>query len=199
MTPDRALRRIVAPTLLAAAVAALAACGGPGPSESVSAGQAGPTTEAAPPSSTTAPPATATTDAPAPPTTEAAAVATTAPPSDAGTSPVRGLSPAQLRAAVLAAPSGPAKRSGGATVERIDLPDGPTVWRVRIPGRFPVRAERATVAVGARDVGEGIVTPQLDALVAVTTDPAGLVAGAPVTYRWGQEPSVAAGKLEVAR
>ncbi len=69
---------------------------------------------------------------------------------------------------------------------------------MRIPGSFPVRSARVQVLVGGRAVGAGMVTSELDGLVAVTVDPAGLVRGAAVSYRWEGRPAVAAGTLEVA-
>jgi len=156
-----------------AAVAALAGCGGDAPAE-VGAGQA--------PS-----PATASTT-----TTVAAAGAP-------GPSPVAGLDAAQLQAAVAAAPPPAGRRVTGPVAEPITLEDGRTVWRVRIPGSFPARSAQVSVAVGGRDLGPAVTPPTLDALVVVTTDARGLTAGAPVTYRWGSEPAVAAGPLEVVR
>jgi hypothetical protein len=154
-------------------------------------GEAGATTTAEPPVSTAVPPV--------PPSTTSST--TTAPPPPEGTaaSPVEGLSAAELRAAVEIEPSGAVRRLGGPTLESVRTPQGATVLRVRIPGPFPVRAARVEVLVGDRTVGEGIVAPDLSALTAVTLDGSGLVAGAPVSYRWeGAEP-VAVGPLGVVR
>ncbi|MBI2709323.1 MAG: hypothetical protein HYX34_06470 [Actinobacteria bacterium] len=76
---------------------------------------------------------------------------------------------------------------------------GRLVHRVRIPGRFPPRDARAVVSVGGRAIGVGVETPEGDALVAATFDASALVAGAPVTIRWGDAPAVDAGALEVLR
>jgi hypothetical protein len=110
---------------------------------------------------------------------------------------VADLTPADLRRAV-EAPVATATRSlHGPTAERIRIGDR-TVWRVRIPGEFEVRSARVRVTVGATVVGAGIVTPHLDALVAVTTDPAALASGAAVSYQWQGGPVVPAGRLAVA-
>ncbi|HEU5151798.1 MAG TPA: hypothetical protein VFU19_14955 [Iamia sp.] len=138
-----------------------------------------------------------TTPAPAPAPTEPAPSTEPAPPG--GDSPVDGLSAAQLRTVVEAPPSGTAaRRRTGPVADRVTV-DGRTVWRITIPGTYDLLSSRITVTVGGTDVGEGIIAPDLTALVAVVADPAVLVAGAPVAYRWGAGDPVAAGRLEVAR
>lgn len=120
-----------------------------------------------------------------------------APAGDPGESPVDGLDAAELQAAVVAPVPPAASRAARPTVDRVALPDGRTVWRVRIPGTVPARSARATISVGDREIGVAVTPPDLSALVAVTTDGTGLVAGAPVTYRWEGAEAVAAGALEV--
>lgn len=121
-------------------------------------------------------------------------------PSGDGASPVDGLTAAQLRQVVEAppAPAPAAQRRNGPVADRVAVA-GRTVWRITVPGTFDVLSAQVVVAVGGRDVGIGVLTPDLDALVAVTTDPAVVAAGAPVTYRWGAADPVAAGALEVVR
>lgn len=117
-----------------------------------------------------------------------------------GPSPVEGLTAAELRSAVEAppAPALAGRRGRGPVADQVTV-GGRTVWRITIPGTFDVLSSRIVVAVGGRDVGEGVVTADLSALVAVATDPAVVVAGAPVTYRWGATAPVEAGRLEVVR
>ncbi len=79
------------------------------------------------------------------------------------------------------------------------LADGRTAWRVTIPGEFPLRSARLSVTVGGRTVGEGIATPDGSALVAVTLDKTGPVAGAPVTWGPPGQTPTAAGPLAVIR
>lgn len=177
-----------------------AACGGGDRPTQVAAGGDPTLTTAA-----TDPATTATTDA-APSTTVApAAPATTtstsvAPPAGpSAASPVEGLDAQELKAAV-EAPVGRAVRSaGGPTVDRVTLPDGTTVWRVRVPGTFPARSARVAISVGGRVVGEGVLASDLQSLTAVTTDGAGLTAGRTVSYQWEGGPSVPAGTLAVIR
>lgn len=120
-------------------------------------------------------------------------------PGDPGPSPVEGLDAERLQEAVAAPlPSGARGRTGP-VADRVQVTGGAEVWRVRIPGSFPPRAARATVTVGGTDVGPAVESPDLTALVAVTTDPALLVDGAAVTYRWEQGDPVDAGTLEVVR
>lgn len=174
--------RLVAPLLL---IVTLAACGRAASSpEPVHAG--------APAGSTTAPTTTQTTTAPAPTTTIAGGAGTPDP------SPVANLTPTDLRR-VVEAPGRRSTRSlAGPAADRVTV-SGRAVWRVRIPGRFAVRDARVEVLVGSRVVGIGMVGPGLTSLVAVTEDGAGLVPGAPVSYRWEGAAAVAAGALEVAR
>lgn len=126
---------------------------------------------------------------------------TTAPPSGASAaSPVAGLDAAELQAA-LALPSGPAGRTlrSGPTVDQVTLDDGTRVWRVRVPGDFTARSARVSISVGARQVGEAVLAPDLQSITAVTTDGTGLGAGRPVTYQWEGSPAVAVGNLAVIR
>lgn len=195
--------------LVAAVVLGVAGCGsGDGPS-TVAAGQAPPTASApadpeAPPVSEATPPEASPPEGAQPdpddPASDPTPTTTVAPEGgDLGASPVEGLAADELLAAVTAPLPEVARRSSGPTADRVTLADGTTVWRVRIPGPTPARSARVTVAVGDREVGPGVPPPDLGALVAVTTDGTGLVAGAPVTYQWeGSEP-VSAGALEVVR
>lgn len=117
----------------------------------------------------------------------------------AGASPVDGLTPEQLREAVTA-PSGTATRAArGPVAEQVVLADGTKVWRVRIPGPFPVRDARVAVLVGSRVIGEGILAPDLGSISAVTVDGTGLRSGAAASYRWEGSAAVAAGPLTVVR
>jgi hypothetical protein len=128
----------------------------------------------------------------APSTTEVAS-------SPAGTdaSPVEGLDAQQL-ADLVAVPSRSTRALAGPSVEVVRS-GGTTAWRVRVPGRTPVRAARVQVLVGGRVVGLGIPAADLGSLTAVTLDGSGLVAGAPVALRWeGSEPQ-AVGTLAVVR
>lgn len=165
-------RRSAAPALLVLVVAvSVASCGS---REAPSAATAG-----APPSS---------------PSTTASAPAPRSAPSTAA-----GLSAAEVREAVESPePSGKA-RPAGPVARPVRLASGAVVWRVQIPGRFPVRSARVVVSVGGRDLGEGVPGPHLQSLVAVTRDPRGLTDGAPVAYRWPGAPVVAAGRLAVVR
>ena len=89
---------------------------------------------------------------------------------------VQTVSPAVFQAAVAAA--GTVVRSeAGLTVTRVALPadvraahpSAPsTVWRVRIDGRFPPRADRYVVLAGGRPVGYGTPSPSERSLFAVT-------------------------------
>ena len=212
---SRSVRRTLAPCLLAAAVA-LAGCGRGAP-DVVATGSGGqepgsPTTSspapamtapevvpADPSATTTTAPATTTTIASDPIASDPTTPLATGTEGDPSPSTVPGLSPDEVKAAVLAPASATVRRAPGATVERLTLPSGVAVWRIRIPGSFPARSARVTVSVGGREVGAGTTSPTLDALVAVTTDGSGLVAGARVSFRWeGSEP-VAAGALAVVR
>jgi hypothetical protein len=120
------------------------------------------------------------------------------PPAATGPSPVEGLTAAELRSVVEAPPTPAGRRRTGPVADRVTV-GGRAVWRITIPGTYELLSSRIVVAVGGTDVGEGVVAPDLSALVAVATDPAVLVAGAPVTYRWGAGEPVAAGALEVVR
>jgi len=122
---------------------------------------------------------------------------TQVPPS--GPSPVAGLSATDLRSAVLAPSATTKVRPAGPVAEQVRLPSGTSVWRVRLPGAFPVRSARVTVFVAGRRVGEGMVGPRLQSLVAVTRTGAGLTSGAAVTYRWDGSAEVSAGRLTVIR
>ncbi len=113
-------------------------------------------------------------------------------------SPVAGLTPAELRTVVEAPGRATARQRRGPVAERVRV-GGRTVWRLTIPGDHELLSSRIVVAVGGTDLGEGVVRPDLTALVAVPADPAVLVAGAPVTYRWGAGAPIAAGPLEVVR
>lgn len=187
---SRTLRRALAPCLLAGALV-VAGCGDPAPDQAVRTGSAGQDPAAAPTTTTTTTAAASGAGA-----TTTVATGTEGEPSP---SVVAGLTPEQVRAAALAPPNATARRAPGATVEVVTLASGAKVWRVRIPGTFDARTARAAVSVGDRVVGTGILTPQLDALLAVTTDGTGLVAGAAVSYRWEGSAPVAAGTLGVAR
>ncbi|HEX7133254.1 MAG TPA: hypothetical protein VF228_11795 [Iamia sp.] len=127
-------------------------------------------------------------------------VPTTEAPGAPVSSPVDGLTAAELRAVVEAppAPAPTGRRRTGPVADEVPVGDG-TVWRITIPGRHEVLSSRIIVAIGGQDVGEGVVAPDLTALVVVVTDPAVVVAGAPVTYRWGAGDPVEAGPLEVVR
>jgi protein involved in polysaccharide export with SLBB domain len=122
------------------------------------------------------------------------------PASTQGTASVKGLTPAQLKAALTAGHSAALKRRA-ASAEQVTVTAGQeravTVWRVTIPGNFPLRSARATVFVGQTEVGVGLTPPAGDALVAVTLDGAGLRDGAAVSYRWGGGPPISAGPLQV--
>jgi hypothetical protein len=126
------------------------------------------------------------------------APSTTAAPaaSEEGRSPVANLTPKDLQRVVEAAGTRPTRSLRGPVAERVPVGSS-TVWRIRIPGEFQARSARVQVLVGSKPVGLGILTPTLDALVAVTTDGSGLVRGAAVAYQVeGAEP-VAVGSLEV--
>jgi len=186
--PNAVRRALVAGLITTVgAMATLTACGGSPGEEVVAGGGGDPTAEAA--RDTAA--ARDTELEPAPPTDPAGPV------EDPGGSPVEGLDAAELRAAVAAPVPVRGRTATGPTADRVTLPDGRLVWRVRIPGDAPVRAARATIAVGGVEIGLANPTPTLDAMVAVTTDGAGIVAGAAVTITWeGSEPT-ASGALEV--
>mgnify|MGYP001018672753 CR=1 FL=1 len=186
--PNAVRRALVAGLITTVgAMATLTACGGSPGEEVVAGGGGDPTAEAA--RDTAA--ARDTELEPAPPTDPAG------PAEDPGGSPVEGLDAAELRAAVAAPVPVRGRTATGPTADRVTLPDGRLVWRVRIPGDAPVRAARATIAVGGVEIGLANPTPTLDAMVAVTTDGAGIVAGAAVTITWeGSEPT-ASGALEV--
>jgi len=161
--------------------------------------EAGAGAEAAP-STAGEEPAPATDPAPStePPTTEASDAEE--PPDAEGPSPVDGLTAAELRAVVEAPPSpSPTGRpAAGPVADQVPVA-GRTVWRITIPGTYELLSSRIIVAIGGQDVGEGVVLPDLTALVAVSLDPAVVVEGAAVTYRWGAGAPVEAGALEVVR
>lgn len=184
-------RRAVAPLVL---VLALAACAHQAP-EAVRTGSdpsaaSGPTE--ASPTTAAVPVTTATTASSVPTPTVAGSAGAPA------ASPVDGLTPAELRTAVEAPASVSTRAVSGPVAERVVV-GGRSVWRVRIPGSFPVRSARVQVLVGSRIVGLGLEGPDLGALLAVTVDGSGLVAGAPVSYQWEGSRPVAAGRLVVAR
>lgn len=131
------------------------------------------------------------------PSTDATTTTTVDGPSTPQPSPVDGLDSAQLRE-VVDAPAPANRRSAGPVADQVAVADR-TLWRVTVPGDFDLLGSRITVSIGGTDVGEGIVAPDLSRLVAIVADPAALVAGAPVTYRWGSGEPVSAGALEVAR
>lgn len=187
----------------------LAACGGADqPTQVATEGAPDPggpsasTTVAADP--TAAPTTTAVAPTSAPTTTAATAAdptTTTAPPSGpSAASPVPGLDAVELQAA-LAAPSGATARTirTGPTVDQVILEDGTRVWRVRVPGAFTARSARVSISVGNREVGEGVLAPDLQSITAVTTDGTGLSAGRPVTYQWEGSSAVVVGNLAVIR
>lgn len=186
-----------AAVLLAVAVTfASAGCGRSTP-EPVSAGAPAPTTAAGAGSTTVASGAGSPTSVAAPtagPTTTTLIGAEGAP----DPSPVARLSAVDLRRLVAGAAAPTTRSVSGPTVQQVAA-SGRTYWRIRIPGSVPARSARIEVLVGGRVVGQGFETPALDALVAVTADGSGLVAGAPVTYRWGDSAPVAAGALAVVR
>ena len=178
--------RLVAPLLL---IVTLTACGR-------SASSTEPVHAGAPVGSPTAPAPTTTTTGPTTTGPTTTTVAGDAGPPDP--SPVANLTPTDLRR-VVEAPGPRSTRSlAGPTADRVTV-SGRTVWRVRIPGRFAVRDARVEVLAGDRVVGIGIVGPGLTSLVAVTEDGAGLVPGAPVSYRWEGAAAVSAGSLAVVR
>jgi hypothetical protein len=167
---SRRHRGALAPLLIVGALVIIAGCGRSSGGESVGAGR----------------PASTATPAAGPTTTTTAA----------GASPVANLTPMDLRRVVEAAGTTPTRALRGPVAERITVGDR-TVWRIRIPGRFEARSARVRVSVGGTVVGAGMVAPHLDALVAVTADPALIVRGAPVTYQWEGSQPVAAGPLAV--
>lgn len=172
MSP-RSHRRWSAPASVALAVAALVtACGSEAPSAQVAVG-------APAPSSSTGPVAS--------------------PSAGSAASTVDGLTAAELREAVEAPDPGGKARASGPVAQPVRLASGTTVWRIRVPGRFPVRSARVVVSVGGRRIGEGVPGSRLQGLVAVTRDPSAIVSGAPVTYRWSGGPAVDAGRLAVVR
>lgn len=178
-----------------ALVLMVAGCGRGSSGEPVVAGSPSTSAELAPtgPSSSTAP---------TPSTVPGSSTSTTTATDASGEedpSPVANLTPTDLRRVVEAPVATTLRSAPGPAADRVELSGGRTAWRVRIPGRFAVRAARAVVVVGDRTVGEAIVAVDTSALVAVTLDGTGLVAGAAVSYQWeGSEP-VAVGGLEVAR
>jgi hypothetical protein len=111
---------------------------------------------------------------------------------------VAGLSPAELRQVVTAPPSIATRAVTGPVAEQVTVA-GRKVWRVRIPGHFPVRDARVVVIVGTRQVGQGIVASNLGSLTAVSPDGTGLVSGAPVRFQWEGTRATSAGRLEVVR
>lgn len=112
---------------------------------------------------------------------------------------VEGWAPADVRAAVTAPAPPTGRRSAGPTAEQVTLPGGRVAWRIRIPGRRPVRSARGIVSVGGTVVGPAIATPAVDALVVVVVDPAVLIAGRPVTIAYGRAPAEPLGPLAVVR
>jgi hypothetical protein len=141
-----------------------------------------------------APPASSTTAAPAPTTTVAA-------PASSGTdaSPAPGLSAAQLREAVEAPLAQRDRATTGPVAERVTLAGGVVRWRVVVPGSFTVRDARVVVEVGGVAIGQGVLTPDLARLVAVTAEAGPLRNGAPVTFRYEGGASQPAGTLAVRR
>ena len=175
--PNAVRRALVAGLITTVgAMATLTACGGSPGEEVVAGGGGDPTAEAA--RDTAAELATDAAPDTVPPTDPAG------PAEDPGGSPVEGLDAAELRAAVAAPVPVRGRTATGPTADRVTLPDGRLVWRVRIPGDAPVRAARATIAVGGVEIGLANPTPTLDAMVAVT-----------ITWE-GSEPT-ASGALEV--
>lgn len=173
MIRSQGVRRTLAATMLMG-LAALAACGS-GDEVTATGGDDGTTSTAGAPATTiTAPPV-----------------------ADPGPSPVEGVDAAAYGAGIDAPLPPRASRASGPTADRVTLPDGQQVWRVRLPGDAPFRSARATIAVGGVDIGVATTTPALDALVALTTDGTPIVAGAAVTLRWENEEPAAVGRLEV--
>lgn len=192
--------------LLVVSLACLVASCGGGAADEISTG-GDPTPTPAP--STSGPEATASTTVAAEPaattpgvgetTTPPASTSSTTTPVGSDPSPVEGLTAGELRAA-LDAPVGSSVRSApGPTAERVALPDGTRVWRVRIPGDFPVRAARVQVLVAGETVGEGVVGSDLGSLTAVAPDGVPLRTGDPVAYRWDGGTEIAVGRLVVVR
>ncbi len=171
MSPQ-SFRRSLAPTVAVAVAVVLVACG--------SEAAPGPVASGAPPTVASAEPAAG----PAP---------------GAAPSTVDGLSAAELREAVEAPEPAGRARAAGPVAQPVRLASGTTVWRVRIPGRFPVRSARVVVSVGGRRLGEGVPGSHLEGLVAVTRDPEPIVSGARVTYGSSGGPTVDAGRLAVRR
>ncbi len=150
--------------------------------------------------------ATATTSTAVAPTTATTTTATTTsavPAADPGAgtaaSPVDGLDASELKAVVEAPLRSGARSATGPVVDQVTVADGTTIWRVRVPGAFTARSARVAVSVGGRLIGEAVLAPDLQSIVAVTTDGAGLTAGRAVSYQWEGGPSVPAGTLVVAR
>lgn len=125
-------------------------------------------------------------------TTESPAAAT-------AVSPVDGFTADELRSALLAPSSASVRSAPGPTAERVSTGNGSTVWRVRVPGQFPVRSARVAISVGGRVVGEGVLALDLHSIATITTDATGLRSGARVSYRWEGSTPVAAGTLVVVR
>ncbi len=196
----RARRGVTGVVAIVVSVAILTACGGG--SEPVDAGAGAPAAPGR--EGETSPPGAEADGAAETDTAEADTAATQA--DDAGEpvgdapSPVEGLTADQLREAVEAPSSAAAvqARRRGPVAEPITVA-GRSLWRVTVPGRFQILSSAIVVAVGGHDVGEGVVADDLASLVVVTADPAPLVAGAAVTFRWGAGAPTAAGSLEVVR
>jgi len=190
------------PILLVALAAGMAGCASQAP-DAVATGAPLATSTSTAPESTTGSVAPPTTGAASPttggPTTTPPATTSTLPGTASGASPVPGLSAADLRAAVVAPSTGARARLSGPVAEQVRLPSGASVWRVRLPGAFPVRNARVAVLIEGRRVGQGVVGPRLRSLVVVTRSGAGLRTGASVAYRWDGSAPVSAGRLTVVR
>ena len=189
------------PILLLALAAGVVGCASQA-TDAVATGAPGAASTSTTPTTVTVAPSTTDVTSPATAgTVSTAPVVTTtlAPSGPSAPSPVAGLSAADLRAAVLAPATGGRARVSGPVAEQVRLPNGTSVWRVRIPGAFPVRAARVTVFVAGRRVGQGVLGPRLRSLVAVTRSGAGIRTGAAVTFRWDGSSPVSAGQLTVVR
>ena len=184
--------------VIALLVLLLASCGGSS-GQAVRTGSPGqdPSFGPRPTAAATAPTSTTNADPGAP---DPSATTTTVAAPDGGPadpSPIANLTPTDLRRVVEAPRRN--RNLTGPTADRVSLPDGRTVWRVTITGRFPLRSARLTVTVGDRIVGQGISTPDGGALVAVTLDGTPLVAGAPVAWGPPGVKPAEAGRLAVVR